>query len=185
VTSEAKDAVTSKFKAERDSALKEANKHITADLATQREELRKLLRRIDDMAEVELVSASPDNDGLVLTGKIRLSQRKQPRVEFTQLGDDSGYTAFDSWVPGGRITGFHWTWWRREDHVPGQLWIPLHEKTHDDRFLLQEGTLFGAAPQGASGQTAGSQAEFDASLNYALAPGPLTGIWIPPETRRP
>jgi hypothetical protein len=119
---------------------------------------------------------------VLLTGKIGLSKRKDPHVEFSQLGDGSGYTAFDSWVPGGRITAFRWTWWFGKDYVPGQLWIPVNEPAPlEDRFVLQEGVLFGVTPTGSSGEPPKSQAEFEASLDYMLAPGPLTGFWVPPE----
>src|SRR5262245_57074815 len=166
-----------KFKSERDKVKAVADKNINEKLAPQREQLRKLLQKIDDLAEVTLTSGPSTNDGVLLTGKISLSQRNAPRVEFSQLSDSSGYTAFDSWVPGGRITAFDWTWWHREDYVPGQLWIPVHDKTHVDRYVLQEGNLFGITQPGEP--PAENQAAFEET--YVLAPGPLTGLWSPPE----
>jgi hypothetical protein len=177
-----KNGMIDRFKTERDKALEVANEEINEKLAPRREQLRDLLRKIDDLAEVTLTSAPPSDHGVLLTGKISLSQRKQPHVEFSELNDGSGYTAFDSWVPGGRITAFRWTWWHRKDYVPGQLWIPVHDPPPlEDRYVLQEGLLFGVAPTGPSGEPPKSQAEFEASLDYMLAPGPWTGIWFPPE----
>ncbi len=190
----AKTELTNRFVTERDNALTKANQEINATLATQREQVRKLLQKVDGLAEVTLTSAFPDNDGVVLRGKISLSPRKQPRVEFSQLGDGSGYTAFDSWVPGGRIRQFVWTFWRYEDlkdQVPGEvtdsLVLPYNKRSLVDRFVLQEKNLPGITPFGAS--SGGTSVSTEPGGNFVvnteafshMFEDPEAGLWIPPE----
>jgi peroxiredoxin len=178
--------LTNRFVLGRDDALDVMNDKIDPPLAEQREQVRKLLRRIDDMAEITLASVPPDNDGLLLTGKINLSFRKDPHVDFSQLGDGSGYTAFDSWVPGGRIRHFHWTWWRAEDYDPLELSIPVHQTSPPllvDRYVLQEQNLPGIllpSPAGGVGQTV-EYAVLDPEAINHLHGDPQTGEWIPAE----
>jgi hypothetical protein len=189
----AKSELTNRFVTERDKALNKANQEINEALAKQREQVRKLLQKVDGLAEVTLTSAFPDNDGVVLRGKISLSQRKQPRVEFSQLGDGSGYTAFDSWVPGGRIRQFVWTFWRYEDlkdqvsgEVTDSLVLPFEKRPFDDRFVLQEKNLPGISPFGAS--SGGTSVSTEPGGNFVvntdafshMFKDPDAGLWIPP-----
>jgi hypothetical protein len=49
-------------------------------------------------------------EGLVLRGTIRLSPRHSPEVSFVKTPAGDGFDAIDSWIPGGRIDSFEWTW---------------------------------------------------------------------------
>jgi peroxiredoxin len=190
VETKAENEVRAKFETERNKGLKKANQQIGAALALQREQLRKLLRKIDDAAELAITSIQSTDDGVLLRGKIGLSPRKVPRVEFSQLKDGSGYTAFESWVPGGQVRQFRWTWWRAADYVPGEAEgsIVLVPKTEDlfDRYILQKQNLPGLvssptpgtipAPTGPAGYAVVSQEQIN-----SLIPKDSSGIWIPPE----
>jgi hypothetical protein len=193
VKNAAKSQVTNRFKTERDKALKIANEKINDKLGKQREQLRNLLRKMDDAAEVTLASAPPSPDGLLLKGNISLSLRNQPRVAFSQLGDGSGYTAFDSWVPGGRITQFVWTFWRFADlknYVPGEqvtsLILPYQDRKFVDRYVLQEPNLPGITPPGPPGTPvatkppAGNVAVSLEGVNALVLSDP-SGVWTLPD----
>jgi hypothetical protein len=68
------------------------------------------LKATDDQASVTLDSAEFSMDGIVVRGTVSLSPRTPGFVQIAPLGDLSGYSAFLSWLPGGRIESFEWRW---------------------------------------------------------------------------
>ena len=80
------------------------------DVSPQKAELVNQLRTIDDNADAHFVDASFDAAGVVLLGTIQLSPRQRPVVKFRKTPEGSAYTAWESWVPGGRIDAFDWSW---------------------------------------------------------------------------
>ena len=80
------------------------------DVSAQKAELVNQLRTIDDNADAHFVDARFDPAGVVLLGTIRLSPRRGPVVRFEKAPDGNAYTAWDSWIPGGRIDTFDWSW---------------------------------------------------------------------------
>ena len=152
----AKNAAKARFADARDAALAQAQPLITQSLA-KTQLLCDLLVRIDDAATLKWEHAAPSAAGITLRGRIVLSPRKAPRVEFTEIGDGSGYSAFESWVPGGRIESYYWTWWRSGDLAPLTNEPESHMATFADRWVLQEEnlpTMPPSAPSGSGGQPA-------------------------------
>lgn len=153
----ARNKVRAQFAAARDAALAQAQPLIAQSL-DKTQLLRDLLVRIDDAAALEWEKAVPSAAGMTLRGSIALSPRKAPRVEFTELGDGSGYTAFKSWVPGGRIESFYWTWWRSGDPISPLTNTPKsYFATFADRYVLQEEklpTLLAPPPSSSGAQPA-------------------------------
>jgi hypothetical protein len=87
------------------------------------------LATFDDRAAVDLEHGVFLADGMILRGRIRLSSRKSPVIKFEKTVLQDGYTAFESWIPGGRIDTFEWSWaWNGAR--------PGGRSTWDDRFLL-------------------------------------------------
>ncbi len=108
-------------------------------------ELTQQLRTLDGNAAVSLTSASFSADGIVLFGAIALSPRAAPQVAVAKLSDS--FTALQSWIPGGRIDKFEWSWsW-------GGLQVlrPPGSAEREDRFVLRRPL----AAQGRWGQTTG------------------------------
>lgn len=68
------------------------------------------LQSVDPAAGVGFDKASYHADGLVLHGSVRLPPRSAPYVAFSKSTTDDGYDAIASWIPGGRIDRFEWTW---------------------------------------------------------------------------
>ncbi|HEU0303800.1 MAG TPA: hypothetical protein VFR32_04390 [Gaiellaceae bacterium] len=72
-----------------------------------------------------------------MRGYPTLSPPKSARVTFSPLANGKGYTAFESWVPGGWVEGFHWTWFSVAKYLtaePGKI-----EQCYlYDRFVIEE-----------------------------------------------
>lgn len=110
-------------------------------LARMARELASQLSRLDPSAVVDLTYSRFTADGVVLFGRVDLAPWK-PVVLEHQV-DLPGYTAIGSWVPGGRIDSFTWSW----DPTTAPTPEPV---THADRFVVWprivdpvEGSIFG------------------------------------------
>lgn len=177
----ARNAVLTSFVQARENALAQARPLVGQALA-KTQLLRELLLKIDEAAQLTWTNEAASADGMTLRGNIALSPRKAPRVGFTELGDGSGYSAFESWVPGGRVTEYHWSWWRGgEPSLPLTGGPPLHFKTLADRYVLQQvSTPPGAQPAAGSSASANpSGAALSFSPSAIGAYEAAAGIWAP------
>jgi len=94
------------------------------------------LRRIDDAAGARFNEAVFHSEGLILRGTIPLSYRHGPHVSFEKTAAVDGFDAIESWIPGGRIDSFEWTWrWFTNgiEAPPG----PPGASNPDDTFTLR------------------------------------------------
>jgi hypothetical protein len=112
--------------------------------------LVEVLQTIDDSAGAVFDGATFRADGLVLHGSIRLTDRHAPQVSFMKTPAGDGFDAIESWIPGGRVDGFEWTWrWFTNpvENPPG----PPGASTSSDSYLLhrphQSRTRFGRRVQ--------------------------------------
>lgn len=139
--------------------------------------LKQVLSEIDAAATLPYDGVEPGPDGIALRGRVVLSPRKASRIEFNELGDGTGYTAFDTWVPGGRVTSFQWTWWRSDYPTNVLTGGPeVKSRTHSDRFLLQEPNLpaLPYVPPPSSGGTV-TAASANVATDVLVDPG--TPVW--------
>ncbi len=101
----------------------------------RKSELNGQLRTFDDQAATRFDSAEFINEGMVLRGRVSLTHLRSPETFFERaLGEDM-YTAFQSWIPGGRIDQFRWSWrWlaggKPEGGTSGNV-------SNDDVFVLR------------------------------------------------
>jgi hypothetical protein len=95
----------------------------TGDLANQ-------LKTLDDQAGVRLDSAEFVIDGMVLRGTIALAPRRGVVVKQEKTAAGDAHSALESWIPGGRIDRFEWSWTWAGSGDPGSA-------TQHDRFLLR------------------------------------------------
>lgn len=101
------------------------------DLSTRKAELIDQLRTLDDQADAHFDDAEFGPDGVVVRGQIMLSPRRKPVGAFGIASELDAFTAFDSWIPGGGISRFEWSWNPfNNSGVPGN-------QVQDDRFLLR------------------------------------------------
>jgi hypothetical protein len=69
-----------------------------------------VLQTIDESASAAFDDAVFRAEGLVLRGTIRLTHRYAPQVSFVTTPAGDGFDAIESWIPGGRVDSFEWTW---------------------------------------------------------------------------
>ena len=101
------------------------------NLASRKEEMIQQLRTLDDLANAWFEEAVFSPDGAIVRGRIALSPRRKPMQSVARTAAEDGFSAYDSWIPGGRIDAFDWSWsWFNNADKPGNL-------TDADRFLLR------------------------------------------------
>ncbi|HST66350.1 MAG TPA: hypothetical protein VLM05_14290 [Mycobacteriales bacterium] len=106
------------------------------DPSASRDALVQALRSLDPAADAHFVGARFDADGVVLSGPVSLSHRRRPEVSFVRTPSGDGFDAIESWIPGGRIDRFAWTWtWFTNpvEPAPG----PPGASTQEDTFVLR------------------------------------------------
>jgi hypothetical protein len=106
-------------------------------MINRKQELITQMRTLDAQANARFVDAVFEWEGMILRGRISLSARKAPFVFFEKTAEQDGFTAVKSWIPGGRIDKFYWTWGWFNGGQPGSANL-------DDRFVLKRpGGRFG------------------------------------------
>jgi hypothetical protein len=134
--------------AARDAILKDASAQVAGPLGAARAALDAMgaqasraplveaLRGLDARADAHFTGALFDADGVVLCGPVTLGPRHRPQVSFARLPSGDGFDAIESWIPGGRIDRFSWTWrWFTSpiEPPPG----PPGTSTAEHTFLLR------------------------------------------------
>jgi hypothetical protein len=102
-----------------------------AKMAARTQDLTQQLRTLDDKAATRLTAALFTNDGMVLRGTITLTPRAPPVVIVNKL--DDAFSALQSWIPGGQITKFEWSWTWGGPKIAASSGSAVRE----DRFLLR------------------------------------------------
>lgn len=120
----------------RDNALPSAGTPINKTVSDTRSSLVAALQSFDKLASVTYKAVEITPDGMILQGAIGPNGhgwRLDPVVHFDVTAD--GFSAFNSWIPGGRIDAYRWTW-----PIGGSAGAIVSVKVgrvHDeDRFVL-------------------------------------------------
>ncbi len=111
------------------SAAAQAQPPLDAVISRKRE-LNTQLRTFDDQADTSFDSAEFTGDGMVLRGTVFLTHLRSPKPRFERASGEDAFTAFQSWIPGGRIDQFRWSWTWHEGGKPGTM-------KSKDMFLLR------------------------------------------------
>jgi peroxiredoxin len=93
---------------ERDGALVGVQKTIST--AMNAVSLDGVLKPFDDSARSRYTSVGILPAGVILRGKVELKTRPSVHVEFSPTPDGAGYTALESWIPGGTVQKYEWSW---------------------------------------------------------------------------
>jgi hypothetical protein len=104
--------------------------NVRPSLGGSKNELIGQLRTLDEKADAWFDGGVFTPHGLILRGTIAVAPRQRPSLQFEKTAESDGYNALLSWVPGGRIDQFAWTWSWFGGQKPGAA-------THDDRFVLR------------------------------------------------
>jgi peroxiredoxin len=130
-------------------ALAPAQAGISQSLGNSRHKLNSGLKSFDEWATANFTKVEVTVDGIVLRGTVDTSlPRKPPVIAFRETDDGGGYTALESWIPGGRITHYAWSMFELVGFTTdaGHKWVipwfgkhtPLGADPH--RFILPKPT---------------------------------------------
>jgi len=132
------DVAVNGVKAARDQAI--AKSSLTAIFGDVRNKLIAGLQKFDKYAIVKYLTVEVTPDGIILRGKIDSSDRLDPVVHFEETPDRTALTAFLSWIPGGTIDLYEWTW------PEGAAWYSLVGHSDEPhRFVLPKSPAIVAA----------------------------------------
>jgi hypothetical protein len=107
-------------------------------MSSKTQELRDVLASLDYRSDAHLDDGRFHASGIVLRGWISVARRKKPVVKFKKIDADN-ISALESWIPGGGIDSFEWSWsWFNFVRPPG-------DARYRDRYVLrrQRGTSNG------------------------------------------
>lgn len=111
VTPDAQGAIAAQVQTELASALPQAQAELDKLAAPDKTSaLIDVLRTIDASADAGFADVAFRAEGLVLRGSIQLTRRIAPQVSFVKTPAGDGFDAIESWIPGGRVDQFDWTW---------------------------------------------------------------------------
>jgi len=142
--------------AARDEIKKEAQKRLAGPLAQAQTQLNAIgaqqskstlvkgFTALDPRASARFTDAIFRTDGLIVCGAVSVTPRHPPVVAFSKTPPGDGFDAIESWIPGGRVDAFEWTWrWFTSpiEKPPG----PPGAATIQESFLLRR-------PQGSRGK---------------------------------
>ena len=113
----------------RDNGIVQATASVNKTFAGARDHLLHGLGRFDAGATVTYTALEVTPDGIVVRGAIGASGRTRPVLDYELK--DTFYTARDSWIPGGWIERYMWSW------PEGAAWFSqIGSKDDPDRFVL-------------------------------------------------
>jgi hypothetical protein len=138
-------AVSEVLKA-RDQALPGASAALTSAFRSAAAKLENGLRRFDKYAKVSLAAVEVTTDGIVVRGSIKTTGRIDPVVQVTEADGGSAFSAFGSWIPGGWIESYTWSWVEMIHPIP---WAnqTSYAPPEANRFVLPKPTGFVNAPR--------------------------------------
>jgi hypothetical protein len=96
----------------------------------RKQELIDQLRTLDPNADAYFNQAVFVRDGIILRGVIPLSSRVAPVGNYDKTLEQDGFTALESWIPGGRVDKIEWSWTWAGGDPPGKA-------NYEDRFVLR------------------------------------------------
>jgi hypothetical protein len=143
-----------------------------------RDQLVAELKRLDPGADVRLTEGSFSADGVLLRGRVSVTPRRRPVMRITKTWEGDAFSALESWLPGGRVDRFSWSWrWFNGGGPPGSAELR-------DRFVLHRQ----AANGGAAGALRRPLPGLDGAGRVCLTISgvqmhPVTGEWVPVESR--
>lgn len=144
--------------------------------------LLEMLATVDAAPGARFDSAAFDRDGIVLRGTVRLANRYPARASFATAPTRDGFDAIESWIPGGRVDSFEWTWHWFTNPVQPPPGPPGAAVRHDS-FLLRRPhrshSKYGLA-LGVESPLPGLDGMGRVCLRITgVQVDPVTGVWVP------
>jgi peroxiredoxin len=96
------------------------------------------LRTFERSASVTYTELEISPDGVIIRGELSSATRIPPVVQISEANGRRVFTAFESWIPGGRIDRFTWSWVEYPPGSPSLLHGVAKSVTETNRFLLEK-----------------------------------------------
>jgi peroxiredoxin len=88
----------------------------------------------DPAASVSYTQVEITPDGVIVRGEIGSEPRLAPMVNVAETNQSTAFTAFESWIPAGRIDRFIWSW---VEHSYFNPWSGIEKSyTDEHRFIF-------------------------------------------------
>ena len=96
------------------------------------------LRTFERSASVTYTELEISPHGVIIRGELSSATRIGPVVQFSEANHHRAFTAFESWIPGGRIDQFTWSWVEYPPRRPS-VWSGVAKSVSETAsFILQK-----------------------------------------------
>jgi peroxiredoxin len=137
------EAFENAIKTARDDALSggaaPVNDAVNQVFAGARQKLIGGLKVFDESASATFTTVKITQDGLIVRGEIGSGPRQAPVVQFVEIDEGRAFSALGTWIPGGKIDRYIWSWVGHSGKEPAKLFSSSHKssiETH--RFIFSK-----------------------------------------------
>jgi peroxiredoxin len=135
------EAFENAIKAARDDALSggaaPVNDAVNRVFAGARQKLIGGLKVFDESASATFTTVKITKDGLIVRGEIGSGPRQAPVVQFNEIDEGRAFSALATWIPGGKIDRYIWSWAGHSGKGPVKLFSGSHQhSTETHRFIF-------------------------------------------------
>jgi hypothetical protein len=137
------EAFENAIKTARDDALSggaaPVNDAVNQVFAGARQKLIGGLKVFDESASATFTTVKITKDGLIVRGEIGSGPRQAPVVQFVEIDEGRAFSALTTWIPGGKIDRYIWSWVGHSGKGPAKLFSSSHKssiETH--RFIFSK-----------------------------------------------
>jgi peroxiredoxin len=135
------EAFENAIKAARDDALSggaaPVNDAVNRIFAGARQKLIGGLKLFDESASATFTTVKITEDGLIVRGEIGSGPRQAPVVQFNEIDEGRAFSALGTWIPGGKIDRYIWSWVGPSGKGPAKLFSGSHKRSIEThRFIF-------------------------------------------------
>jgi peroxiredoxin len=133
------DAFENAIKTARDDALSDGgvNDAVNRIFAGARQKLIGGLKVFDESGSATFTAVKITKDGLIVRGEIGSGPRQAPVVQFNEIDEGRAFSALATWIPGGKIDRYIWSWTGHGGKKPAKLFSTSHRSaTETHRFIF-------------------------------------------------
>ena len=112
------------------------NDAVNQVFAGARQKLIGGLKVFDASASATFTTVKITKDGLIVRGEIGSGPRQAPVVQFNEIDEGRAFSALATWIPGGKIDRYVWSWVGDSGKKPPKLFSVSHKSLERHRFIF-------------------------------------------------
>src|SRR5262245_16686424 len=113
------------------------NNAVNQVFAGARQKLIGGLKVFDASASATFTAVKITKDGLIVRGEIGSGPRQAPVLQFNEIDEGRAFSALATWIPGGKIDRYIWSWVGHSGKGPVKLFSGSHQhSTETHRFIF-------------------------------------------------